>query len=105
MNIKRKEIIGLLLIVTGILTLLSLASYNPLEEPTISSKVVINNWMGIMGVYVSHFLIKYCTGIASFIIPILFILWGWWIFSGRKLVKMLRFTIYASVISIVISGL
>ncbi len=105
MNIKRKEIIGLLLIIIGILTLLSLASYNPLEEPTISSKVVINNWMGIMGVYISHYLIKYCIGIASYIIPLLLILWGWWAFSGKNLLQKLHFTIYVIVISIVISGI
>ena len=103
MNEKRREIIGLLLIALGILTLLSLVSYNSIEEPTISKNIVIRNWMGIIGVAISYFLIKYFIGAAAFIIPILLVLWGWWTFSKRNIRVLLRFTIYVVIISVIVS--
>jgi S-DNA-T family DNA segregation ATPase FtsK/SpoIIIE len=80
MKLKHREIIGILSVILGLLILLCLISYNPVEEPTISKNVVIDNWMGIMGVYVSHFFIKEFMGIGAYIFPILLMLWGVWIF-------------------------
>ena len=83
MGRKRQEIIGILLIAVGIFVLLSLISYDPLEEPTISRHISIHNWMGIAGVYVSYYLVKFTVGVASYVVPVLLILWGWWIFISR----------------------
>jgi S-DNA-T family DNA segregation ATPase FtsK/SpoIIIE len=80
-----------------------LVSYNPCEEPTISKNVVIHNWMGIAGVYVSHWLMKYTIGIASFIIPFLIVLWGLWCLSRGKFKPLIRFTFCLLVLSLVIS--
>lgn len=103
MSDRRREIIGLLLIAIGILVFLSLFSYNPAEEPTISKNVVIHNWMGIVGVFVSHWLFKYTLGVVSFVIPILIILWGWWFFAKRNFRPLVRFTIYVLVLSLAAS--
>ncbi len=89
---KQREIIGLLLAIIGLLVLFCLISYNPAEEPTISSNVVIDNWMGILGVYISHFLIKHFMGISSYVIPILLILWGYWIFFRKSIKKLIPIT-------------
>jgi len=94
MSMKRQEITGLLLIGLGILVFLSLISYNSLEEPTISKNVVIGNWMGILGVFIAHYLIKYTIGAAAFVLPVLLLLWGWWIFARRNFKVLLRFSIY-----------
>jgi S-DNA-T family DNA segregation ATPase FtsK/SpoIIIE len=104
MSDKRHEIIGLLLIAIGILVFLSLFSYDPAEEPTISKNVVIHNWMGIVGVFVSHWLFKYTIGAVSFVIPILIILWGWWFFAKRNFRALARFTIYVLVLSLAVSA-
>jgi len=74
MSMKRQEITGLLLIGLGILVFLSLISYDSLEEPTISKHVVIGNWMGILGVFIAHYLIKYTIGAAAFVLPVLLLL-------------------------------
>lgn len=103
MKEKRREITGLLIIALGILVFLSLISYNPIEEPTISKNVVIHNWMGIIGVFFSHYLIKFTLGAVSFVIPVLVILWGWWIFAKRNFKVLLRFSIYILVLSITVS--
>jgi len=103
MSEKRQEITGLLLIGLGILVFLSLISYNPLEEPTISKNVVISNWMGILGVFIAHYLIKFTIGAAAFILPLLFVLWGWWIFAKRNFQVIIRFTIYIVLLALLVS--
>lgn len=103
MSERRKEIAGLLLILLGILVFLSLISYNPIEEPTISKNVVVYNWMGIAGVFISHYLIKYTIGVASYILPILLVLWGWWLFAKRNIRTILRFSIYVIILSLIVS--
>ncbi len=103
MSKKRLEIIGMLLITLGVLMLLSLISYNPQEEPTISQNVIIKNWMGIAGIFISHLLMKYTIGVASFVFPILILLWGWWLFAKRDKKVLLRFSIYLVIMSIIVS--
>ncbi len=107
MKLKHREIIGILLVILGILILLSLVSYNSVEEPTISKNVVIDNWMGILGVYISHFFIKEFMGIGSFIFPVLLILWGIWVFLGndyKKIISISFATIFSGfLLSILIS--
>ncbi|PIS27411.1 MAG: DNA translocase FtsK [Candidatus Marinimicrobia bacterium CG08_land_8_20_14_0_20_45_22] len=103
MSERRQEITGLLLILLGILVFLSLFSFDPMEEPTISPNVVIQNWMGIVGIFISHYLIKFTIGVASFICPILLVLWGWWLFSGREKRNLIRFSIYVFILSLVVS--
>ncbi|MFA4838115.1 MAG: DNA translocase FtsK [Candidatus Neomarinimicrobiota bacterium] len=103
MSERRQEITGLLLILLGILVFLSLVSFDPMEEPTISRNVVIQNWMGIVGIFISHYLIKFTIGVVSFFCPILFVLWGWWLFSGREKRNLVRFSIYVFILSLVVS--
>jgi len=103
MDRRRQEILGILLIALGIFLFLSLISYDPLEEPSIPKDVRIHNWMGILGVYVSHYLIKYTIGVASYVIPLLLILWGWWVFANRNFKSLLRFTVYILILAFVTS--
>ncbi len=94
MKNRTNEIVGILLIVVSAFVLLSFISYKPYEEPSISPDVVIENAMGILGVYVSHYLIKMTIGWAVFILPVLGIVWGWWLFSRRKTQPLTRLTLY-----------
>lgn len=88
------EILGILLIIISVFILLSFLTYKPYEEPTISPDVVIENAMGILGVYVSFYLIKFTFGWAAFVLPVLGIVWGWWLFSGKKSTPLSRLTFY-----------
>ncbi|MCH8838649.1 MAG: DNA translocase FtsK 4TM domain-containing protein, partial [Candidatus Marinimicrobia bacterium] len=54
---RRIEIFAILLLAVSVFTLLSILTYNPLEEPTISDLIALRNIMGIMGVYTAHYLI------------------------------------------------
>jgi len=102
-NNRQQEILGILLIALGVLIMLSLISYNPIEEPTISKNVAIQNWMGIMGVYISHFLIKYTIGVAVFILPVLMFVWGWWLFADKERKILIRFSLYSIFMALLVS--
>ena len=95
MKDRRNELAGVLLILLSLFVLLSLISYNPSEEPTVSPQVSLTNKTGIIGVYVSHFLIKITIGYASYIFPIIGLLWGWWIIGRKPFRCLIRLTIYA----------
>jgi len=81
-------VLGLVLIVVAFIMLLSLISYlstgaidqSMLEEPregeVMNSNGEFLNNCGSIGAYVSHFLIKRCFGLASFLIPLFIVLVG-----------------------------
>jgi len=94
MKDRRVEITGILLIAVSVFILISLIGYNPFEEPEISPNVQIQNPMGILGVYVSHFLIKIVIGYVSILLPILGIFWGWWLIGKKKIGKLTRATLF-----------
>tara|TARA_B100000029_G_scaffold112346_1_gene104516 strand:+ start:34448 stop:36829 length:2382 start_codon:yes stop_codon:yes gene_type:complete len=91
---KKKEIIGILLILVSIFLMLSLITYNSSEEPTISPNIAISNRAGIIGVYISYFFRKLGIGYISFIIPILGIVWGWILFSKKNQEFFVKITLH-----------
>jgi len=103
MNNRRQEIFGILLIALGLLILLSLVSYNSIEEPTISKNIAIQNWMGIVGVCIAHYLIKYTVGVAVLILPVLMLIWGWWLFAGKERKIFFRFSLYTIFLALLVS--
>lgn len=92
MKSKRLEITGLLIIAISLFIFTSLIGFNPNEEPSISPNVAIGNPMGILGVYIAHFLIKLFIGYFAYAIPCLGLAWGWWLFSKLPVKPLLRFT-------------
>ena len=81
---RKKEIIGVLLILVSMFMMLSLITYSSSEEPTISPNIAISNRSGIIGVYIGHYFIKLGLGYISFIVPALGVAWGWILFSKRR---------------------
>ncbi|HZU41926.1 MAG TPA: DNA translocase FtsK 4TM domain-containing protein, partial [Terriglobales bacterium] len=73
-NRRLNELIGFLLFVSAVLTLLSVASYSPLDPSlnTASSAFGSNtrNWVGVVGAIASDLLLQ-TFGIAVFLIPVL----------------------------------
>jgi len=89
------EIIGILLMITSIFIAISLYSYSPKDELLISRHFLINNAMGIVGVFISYFFIKLGLGYFSWgFVPLIF-LWGWWTFAKKDKAKLIRFTLYS----------
>jgi DNA segregation ATPase FtsK/SpoIIIE, S-DNA-T family len=95
MNKKLKqEVTGILFMIIAVLTGISLATYSPSDVLSLSRFFLIENAMGIAGVFISHVLIKYGLGYFSWGIVFLIFVWGWTIFSGKELKKTVRFTVY-----------
>ena len=94
MKDRRIEITGILLIAVSVFILISLIGYSPYEEPQISPNINIQNPMGILGVYISHYLIKILFGYISILIPIMGIVWGWWLIGKKKIKELWKITLY-----------
>ena len=80
-NRRVNELVGLLLLVTSLLLLLSLLSYTP-ADPSLDtaggylSGHPVHNWAGLMGAGISDLLLQ-AEGLAAFLLPILVAGLGW----------------------------
>src|SRR5580692_10070923 len=78
-NRRLNELIGLLVLVVAGFLLLSLASYHPTDPSfnTVSGTAARpENWIGIIGAYISDLLLQ-LEGVAAFCIPLLLAVLGW----------------------------
>ena len=95
MNERRLEIIGILTILASLFVLVSLAGFDSNEAINgLSPNLKIENPLGILGVFIADILIMKTFGIASFILPILGIIFGWWIFTQKELKSLYRVSGY-----------
>ena len=93
-NDKRQEILGVLILAISTFIVVSLIGHDSSEELVISPDAQINNPMGILGVLVSHLLIKLGFGYVALAIPILGIYWGWIFFSKKDKNQALKLSSY-----------
>ena len=100
---RRKEVVGLLLMTLSLLVGAAMLSYDMSEEPGNVTQLKTNNYLGIGGVYLSHYLIKMFLGIGSAVIPVLLFIWGFWVFSNRGIKALLRFTLLLMVLALLFS--
>ena len=85
MNNRKQDIIGILLFILGIFILLSFLSYSYLETPMgLSLGIAQENLMGVFGIYVSYYCMKYFFGWGTLSIPIIIILIGYTLFMRKK---------------------
>ncbi|MEE9430099.1 MAG: DNA translocase FtsK [Melioribacteraceae bacterium] len=92
---KKKKLAGIFLLVAAVLMLLSIFSYSRLDQAKLSFTFTdifnvfstnpdflqraesTHNWLGIVGAYISHFLINSTIGYFSFVIPVVLFIWGY----------------------------
>jgi S-DNA-T family DNA segregation ATPase FtsK/SpoIIIE len=93
---RKVEIIGVIIIALAILLGLSIISYTP-EDYQYATKLsfmdlfnkdassrLVQNWLGPVGAYLSHFVVHQMFGYTSFILSILIFFQGWHIFRRRN---------------------
>ena len=86
MNNHRKEVVGILLFTVALCIFISFATYNPYETPAgITPEIAKTNLMGLFGIYISYYLMKFSFGVGSFFIPIIMAYLGFELFMRRKL--------------------
>lgn len=100
---KREEALGLLLIVLGVLTLIALSTYNPEEVPRDVIVGQVSNALGIAGVYISYYLIRYTIGYPIFFLPFLIVIWGWNRLKGKNHRQLVRWSIYTCLFALYVS--
>ena len=83
MKERKLEILGILSIAISFLVIISMLGYNSFEDPGISPNVQVENPMGILGVFIAYFFIKFSFGYSSYVLPVLGMVWGWSIFSNK----------------------
>ncbi len=102
---KKKKLLGLFLIISALLMLLSILSYSRLDQANLNYSFsdffkvfstdpdflhrayYTHNWLGIFGAYLSQFLINSTLGYFSIVIPLICFVWGYSILRNieRKL--------------------
>ncbi|CAN5171194.1 DNA translocase FtsK [soil metagenome] len=95
---RKMEVAGILTISVAALLLLSIASYNPNDYgivKSMSSSTIfsidqgpalnINNWLSVIGAYISHLLVHTLFGYTSIFLPVLIASVGWYLFRQKNL--------------------
>ena len=103
MKERKLEILGILSIAISFLVIVSMLGYNSFEDPGISPNIQVENPMGILGVFIAYFFIKFSFGYSSYILPILGMVWGWWFFSNKDRASLSRISSYLLFSMILIS--
>ncbi|HCT53614.1 MAG TPA: DNA translocase FtsK, partial [Balneola sp.] len=93
---RKVEIIGVIIIALAILLGLSIVSYTP-EDYQYATKLsfmdlfnkdassrLVQNWLGPVGAYLSHFVVHQLFGYTSIILAVLIFFQGWHIFRRRN---------------------
>ena len=94
MKERKLEILGILSIAISFLVIISMVGYNSFEDPGISPNVQVENPMGILGVFIAYFFIKFSFGYSSYVLPFLGMVWGWWFFSNKDSSVLNRISAY-----------
>ncbi|MGA7159728.1 MAG: DNA translocase FtsK [Bacteroidota bacterium] len=120
---RNKQIVSFLVMVLGVLILLCLVSYSPADEasgdvslsqlykiftndPLIQEKANnTHNWLGLIGAITSNFLINATIGYAVFVLPFLFLAWGWTTLRRNDVRRLVYFTNYVVAIVVLWSTL
>jgi DNA segregation ATPase FtsK/SpoIIIE, S-DNA-T family len=118
---RQRTIAAVAISVIGVLLLLSIISYTPADEVVTDVslfelwKVFGNddvvqakadrtqNWLGLIGAILSHFLINTAFGYTVIFVPFLIIIWGWYLLRGRDTRNLIMLTNYTLVIIVLAS--
>ena len=94
MKVSQKEIIGIFIALLAVFLAASFITYNPTETPGgISSGFAKTNMMGLSGIYVSYYIMKFSFGLSILVVPISMLIVSYTFFT-RKDTKTYQRDIY-----------
>lgn len=103
----KEEIAGLLVMAFSVLLILALVSHRPEEQPATIIEMwradKLGNFLGIVGAYLSHVMASYTFGYAALAFPILLVVYGWLIFTHRRIFIVNQFAFYILTLMMVVS--
>lgn len=95
---RKMEVAGILIMSLAVLLLLSISSYHPNDYSIVKSltgsslfqvdqgpALRVENWLGVIGAYISYFFVYTLFGYTSIFVPILIASIGWYIFRQKQL--------------------
>lgn len=94
---RREEALGILLMALGVLCALSLLPSEILASFIQAGDQEYRNLVGLAGKLVNESL-KDLLGVLAYVLPLLLVVWGWRLFSGRRSSVYTRITVYALVL-------
>ncbi len=100
---RHEELLGVLLIIFGVLVFIALFTYDPEELPENVELGYVNNGLGIAGVYISHYLIRWTIGFPIFFLPFVVVSWGINRLLGKETAMLARVTVMTFVFSYYVS--
>ena len=112
----KKQILGFVLVLFGVLLLFSIFSFSASDESNITnqtflsifkketSTIVVKNWLGIAGALTADFMINNLCGFFTSIISFVIIFFGFNIIIKRSLFKPVMFSIYALLMMLILSA-
>lgn len=117
-DIRFKKIIGLVFILVSFISLLSITSYfftGSKDEALVVSTIVDDfgneqevysesNWLGKVGAFIAHWLVKNSFGLASYIIVFLLFIYGANLLFSRKIFKLKTLTYHGVFLLFFLAG-
>ncbi len=104
----KEEILGILLMTFCILTILAIVSHRPNEHPASIMDLwranQLENFLGIVGAYISYYLVFYTFGYAFIAVPILFFVYGWLFFTHKSVFLVNQFAFYILTLMVLVSA-
>ncbi len=100
---KQDELLGSMLILFGVLILMGLFTYDPSELPQTAKIGQVKNALGIVGVYISHYLIRWTIGYPVLFFPFVLVAWGFNRFFGKDVTQLIKWSVFVTLISFFVS--
>ncbi len=119
---KKKKLIGIALIVFALLILLSILTYSRADKsnfglgmsdifkifssnPEFQARTSqVNNWLGLLGVYIADFFINSTIGYLAIIFPVMLFVWGYSVLRDQNYRIALYLSNFLLVVGIIISS-
>ncbi len=103
----KEEIAGILLMTFCVLAILAVVSHHPNEHPASILDLwranQLENFLGIVGAYISYYLVFYTFGYAFMAVPILFFVYGWLLFTHKSIFLVNQFAFYILTLMVLVS--
>ncbi|MCU0846388.1 MAG: DNA translocase FtsK [Spirochaetes bacterium] len=86
---RYQEILGIILVITSVLLLLSISSYDIYDYARMTARHPVSNLVGIAGVWIGHGL-RTAFGLSSFILPLIFLISGWSVIKRGDFIEIIE---------------
>jgi len=96
---KLDELMGVLLILLGVMLTIAFVTYHPDDLPKEARPGMVHNSLGLVGVWLSWYLIHLTIGYPIVVMPLLIVAWGVYRLLGKETTGLRRWTIFILLIA------